>query len=133
MKTLFEKIADREIPGKIIWEDTDVIAFLDISQATKGHTLVVPKKATESVLTAPAEVVSKVNLVSQRLAKDLVEIFGAEGVNIITNAGETSGQTVPHYHVHIIPRYAKDEFKFVPQPNEIDIEEVYETIINTIK
>ncbi|AGN23725.1 histidine triad protein [Erysipelothrix rhusiopathiae SY1027] len=109
-----KKLINREIPAKIIWEDEDVIAFLDISQATQGHTLVVPKLATESVLTATPEVVSKVNCTAQMLSLKLMETFGATGVNILTNANEVSGQTVPHYHVHVIPRYDTDELKFVP-------------------
>ncbi|AZK44566.1 HIT domain-containing protein [Erysipelothrix piscisicarius] len=123
--TLFEKIINREIPAKIIWEDDDVIAFLDISQATKGHTLVVPKVATESVLTATPEVVSKVNCTAQMLAINLMKTFGASGVNILTNANEVSGQTVPHYHVHVIPRYDVEELKFVPVPNHHDLDEVF--------
>lgn len=123
--TLFEKIINREIPAKIIWEDEDVIAFLDISQATQGHTLVVPKQATESVLTATPEVVSKVNCTAQMLSLKLMEAFGATGVNILTNANEVSGQTVPHYHVHVIPRYDADELKFVPLQKDHDLDAVY--------
>lgn len=129
--TLFEKIINREIPAKIIWEDEDVIAFLDISQATKGHTLVVPKIATESVLTATPEVVAKVNCVAQTLSHQLMQTFGASGVNILTNANEVSGQTVPHYHVHVIPRYNEHELKFVPLENDLDIELVYQEFIKS--
>lgn len=125
--TLFEKIINREIPAKIIWEDEDVIAFLDISQATQGHTLVVPKLATESVLTATPEVVSKVNCTAQMLSLKLMEAFGATGVNILTNANEVSGQTVPHYHVHVIPRYDTDELKFVPLQKDHDLDAIYKT------
>lgn len=130
MSTIFNKIINKEIPSNIIYEDEDVLAFLDISQATKGHTLVVPKKETESVLTANDDTISKVNIVAAKLARELIQIFDAEGANILTNANEVAGQTVFHYHVHIIPRYKKEELKFSPLENDVDIEEVYEKIRN---
>lgn len=130
MSTIFNKIINKEIPSNIIYEDEDVLAFLDISQATKGHTLVVPKKETVSVLTANDDTISKVNIVAAKLARELIQIFDAEGANILTNANEVAGQTVFHYHVHIIPRYKKEELKFSPLENDVDIEEVYEKIRN---
>lgn len=130
MSTIFNKIINKEIPSNIIYEDEDVLAFLDISQATKGHTLVVPKKETESVLTANDDTISKVNIVAAKLARELIKIFEAEGANILTNANEVAGQTVFHYHVHIIPRYKKEELKFSPLENDVDIEEVYKKIRN---
>ena len=130
MPTLFSKIIKREIPAKIIYEDDDVIAFLDISQATKGHTLVVPKEVTESVLTASNDVISKVNTTAKMLAVKLMDIFEAKGINILTNANEIAGQSVFHYHVHIIPRYTEEELKFVTADNDVDLDEVYEAIIN---
>lgn len=130
MSTIFNKIINKEIPSNIIYEDEDVLAFLDISQATKGHTLVVPKKETESVLTANDDTISKVNIVAAKLARELIQIFDAEGANILTNANEVAGQTVFHYHVHIIPRYKKEELKFSPLENDVDIEKVYEKIRN---
>ena len=130
MSTIFNKIINKEIPSNIIYEDEDVLAFLDISQATKGHTLVVPKKETESVLTANDDTISKLNIVAAKLARELIQIFDAEGANILTNANEVAGQTVFHYHVHIIPRYKKEELKFSPLENDVDIEEVYEKIRN---
>jgi len=133
MSTIFNKIIKKEIPSNIIYEDEDVLAFLDISQATKGHTLVVPKKETESVLTASDELVAKVNVVAAKLARELIKIFEAEGANILTNANEVAGQTVFHYHVHIIPRYKKEELKFSPLENNVDINEVYQNIKNYYK
>jgi len=133
MSTIFNKIIKREIPAKIIYEDDDVIAFLDIAQNTKGHTLVIPKESTTSILTASEDVVTKVNLVAQKLAIDLVKIFDAKGVNILTNANEVAGQTVFHYHVHVIPRYTEDELKFKTSNTNFDLDEIYNEILSHIK
>lgn len=133
MSTLFEKIINREIPAKIIYEDDQIIAFLDISQATKGHTLVVPKETTESVLTASEDIVALVNIHAKRIAHQLMKVFKAQGVNILTNAQEVAGQTVDHYHVHVIPRYNHDELAFKPQPNQLNLEEVYQEFLNASK
>lgn len=125
MSTLFNRIINREIPAYIIYEDDKVIAFLDIAQNTKGHTLVVPKVITESVLTADEDTIACVNIIAQRLALKLSDVLKASGVNILTNANPVSGQTVPHYHVHVIPRYTEDELKFLVSSNSDTIEETF--------
>ena len=129
MSTIFNKIIKKEIPAKIIYEDDDVLAFLDLSQNTKGHTLVIPKEETKSLLTASPDIVSKVFVVAQKIAKDLVDIFEADGVNLLTNAGEIAGQSVFHFHVHVIPRYSISELQFKTTENDIEIDVVYETIL----
>lgn len=106
---IFCKIAEKEIPGKIVYEDEACIAFLDLSQTTKGHTLVIPKAHFDSILTADSEVVAHVYQVAAKLASQIVKNLGASGCNILTNAGEVAGQTVHHFHVHIIPRYNEND------------------------
>ena len=133
MSTIFNKIIKKEIPAKIIYEDDDVLAFLDLSQNTKGHTLVIPKEETKSLLTASPDIVSKVFVVAQKIAKDLVDIFQADGVNLLTNAGEIAGQSVFHFHVHVIPRYSISELQFKTTENDIEIDVVYETILQYYK
>lgn len=133
MSTIFNKIIKKEIPAKIIYEDDDVLAFLDLSQNTKGHTLVIPKEETKSLLTASPDIVSKVFVVAQKIAKDLVNIFDADGVNLLTNAGEIAGQSVFHFHVHVIPRYSISELQFKTTENDIEIDVVYETILQYYK
>ena len=108
-KDIFCKIIDREIPCHKIYEDDDVLAFLDISQATKGHTLVVSKKHYDNFLTTPQEEMHKVMDVAQRIGQVEVKLLGAKGVNILTNCYPASGQTVMHFHVHVIPRYETGE------------------------
>ena len=104
-KDIFCKIIDGEIPCHKVYEDDDVIAFLDISQVTRGHTLVVPKKHYDNFLTTPKSVMHKVMDVAQTIGQIEIKMLGAVGVNILTNCYEAAGQTVKHFHVHVIPRY----------------------------
>lgn len=106
---IFCQIANGSIPCYKLFEDADVLAFLDVNPATHGHALVIPKKHYENLLSAPQEVVHKVMDVAQRIGQIDVELLGAKGVNILTNCYEAAGQTVLHFHVHVIPRYGKDD------------------------
>ena len=108
-KDIFCRIVDGEIPCYKLYEDDDVLAFLDISQVTKGHTLVIPKKHYDNFLTCPKSLMNKVMAVAQRIGQVSIKIFGARGVNILTNCYEAAGQTVKHFHVHVIPRYESSE------------------------
>ncbi|MCR5491192.1 MAG: HIT family protein [Bacilli bacterium] len=112
MKDIFCRIIDGEIPSNIIYEDDDVIAILDISQATRGHTLVIPKKHYDNFLSCPMDIMHKVYDVAQRIGQAEMAVLGAKGVNILTNVGEPAGQSVPHFHVHVIPRYLGGEGGF---------------------
>lgn len=112
MKDVFCKIIDGEIPSVKVYEDDDVLAILDISQLTKGHTLVMPKKHYSDFLSTPSSIVHKVYDVAQRIGQAEVTVLGAKGVNILTNVGEFAGQSVPHFHVHVIPRYVRGEGGF---------------------
>lgn len=111
MPTVFSKIIAREIPAHFVYEDDLVVAFLDISQATKGHTLVVPKAIYSNIFDVPEDLAAHVMRVAQRVAKAINTAFHPEGINILSNNGETAGQTVFHFHLHVIPRYAKDDVK----------------------
>ena len=106
---LFCKIIKGEIPSSKVYEDDDVIAFLDISQATKGHTLVVPKKHYDNFLTTPKEVMHKVMDVAQRIGQAQIMMLGAKGVNILSNVNKEAGQSIIHFHVHVIPRYENSD------------------------
>lgn len=108
-KDIFCKIIDGEIPCHKVYEDDDVLAFLDISQVTKGHTLVVCKKHYDNFLTTPQSEMHKVMDVAQRIGQVEVKLLGARGVNILTNCYPAAGQTVMHFHVHVIPRYEAEE------------------------
>ena len=108
-KDIFCRIVDGEIPCYKLYEDDDVLAFLDISQVTKGHTLVIPKKHYDNFLTCPKSLMNKVMAVAQRIGQVSIKIFGARGVNILTNCYEAAGQTVKHFHVHVVPRYKEED------------------------
>lgn len=106
---IFCKIINKEIPSSVVYEDDDVIAILDISQATVGHTLVIPKEHYENFLATPHDMMHKVMDVAQRIGMAQIEMLGAKGVNILTNVGSVAGQSVMHFHVHVVPRYESAE------------------------
>ena len=109
---IFCKIINKEIPGQILFENEHVLAFLDISQTTKGHTLVIPKKHAEDVFSMSEEDMCHIFSVVPKLANALKTTFNADGMNIVNNNKPVAGQTVFHYHVHLIPRYsAEDSFQ----------------------
>ena len=108
-KDVFCKIIDGEIPCHKLYEDEDVIAFLDISQVTKGHALVVSKAHYDNFLSTPQDIMHKVMDVAQRIGQVDIKLLGARGVNILTNCYEAAGQSVNHFHVHVIPRYNENE------------------------
>ncbi len=112
MKDVFCRIIDREIPSTRLYEDEDVLAILDISQTTRGHALVMPKKHCESMLSCPQEILNKVMFVAKKIGQVEMSALGAKGINILANCGEAAGQTVPHFHVHVIPRYGEEEEGF---------------------
>jgi len=117
MSSIFTKIIAKEIPAHFVYEDDLVVAFLDISQATKGHTLVVPKAFYRDIFSVPEDLAAHVFEVAVKVAKALKTAFEPEGINILSNNGETSGQTVFHFHLHLIPRYEKDDVKFSMKNN----------------
>jgi len=106
---LFCRIVHGEIPCTKVYEDDDVLAFLDISQTTAGHTLVIPKKHFDNFLQTPKEIMHKVMDVAQRIGQAEIMVLGAKGINILSNVNKEAGQSIYHFHVHVIPRYATNE------------------------
>ena len=92
---IFCKIVNHEIPSSVVYEDDDVLAFLDISQVTKGHTLVIPKKHYANFMECDPEVMKHVMEVAQKLAKQIMDATHANGMNILSNVNEVAGQSVP--------------------------------------
>ena len=128
---IFCKIASKDIPGKIVYEDDVCLAFLDLSQTTDGHTLVIPKNHYDSFLETDPEVMAHCMKEAQKLANQIVEKMGAKGCNILTNAKEVAGQTVHHFHIHIIPRYEENDpikIAFTDRSSEVDLDEIYNKI-----
>lgn len=110
MDCIFCKIINEEIPSYKVYEDDHVLAFLDITQGTKGHTLVIPKKHFNNVYDLDEETVFHVFSVVPKLANALKETFQPIGLNIINN-NDKPLQSVFHFHIHLIPRYENDGMK----------------------
>ena len=102
---IFCRIVSGDIPSSKVYEDDEVLAFLDISQATKGHTLVIPKQHVRNVLEMDEDAASTVFSRVPKIARALKKATGASGMNIIANNEEIAGQTVFHAHIHLVPRY----------------------------
>lgn len=110
---LFCKIINNEIPSYKIYEDEKFLAFLDISQATVGHTLIVPKKHYANIFELDDEAAQEILLVVKKVSLLLKEKLGISDVNIINNSGKLAGQTVDHFHIHIVPRYPNDDLQIL--------------------
>lgn len=104
-KDTFQRIIDREIPASIIYEDADVIAFLDIDPEEKGHFLVVPKEFSENLYDIEDENLTKLILKARELAIEQTEKLNASGFRLVVNNNESAGQAIFRTHVHIIPYY----------------------------
>lgn len=109
MDCIFCKIINGDIPSYKVYEDDHVIAFLDISQLTKGHTLILPKKHIKNVYEMDEETASIVFKKVPLIAKAIKKAFNPIGLNIVNN-NEQPHQSVDHFHIHLIPRYKDDEF-----------------------
>lgn len=127
---IFCKIINGEIPSSKVYEDDDVLAILDISQATLGHTLVMPKKHYANILEIPSDEYTKVMLKVKDIANKINTTLKPNGINVLNNCGEVAGQTVMHYHVHIIPRYDNNDIKieFTDHSGKVDLNEVLNKI-----
>jgi len=123
---IFCKIINGEIPGHIIYENEFVLTFLDISQTTKGHTLIIPKKHCVDIFEMDEMLMQQVFVVVPKIAAALKTTFGCSGINLVNNNGAVAGQSVFHYHVHLIPRYEKDDFgiNFTNNMNDYDSEKL---------
>ena len=105
---LFCKIVAGEIPSARVYEDADVLAFVDIGPIVKGHTLVIPRQHWESLADAPADVLARVMAAAREIARAQMNALGADGVNLFQANGAAAGQVVPHLHVHVVPRFKTD-------------------------
>jgi histidine triad (HIT) family protein len=105
---LFCKIVANKIPATKVYEDEEVLAFMDIGPIINGHTLVIPKKHHDPVTDTPDELLGKLHQIAKKVARAQMNGLGAEGVNIMQNNGTAAGQVVPHIHIHVIPRFNDD-------------------------
>ena len=105
---IFCKILADEIPSAVVYEDDLFRAILDVNPAARGHVIIFPKKHAANLFELPDEEASKILIVARKIAGALMETYHCDGVNILQNNGEASGQTVFHLHVHVIPRFEGD-------------------------
>ena len=135
MSTIFSKIIAREIPAEIVYEDDEVLAFLDINPVNVGHTLVIPKEPSVDGIEASPESMAAVIKIGQKIARAQKEALGCTGVNFIMNNGEDASQEVFHTHLHVIPRY-KDDGRFGPAKHDAykdgEAAEVQEKLIGSL-
>ncbi len=108
MECIFCNIVEKRSEAEIIFEDDNIVAFLDIQPINYGHTLVVPKKHYDNFLTVPSNKLASIVNAAQFIAGAVKRSVKADGFNVITNNGESAGQTVYHFHFHIIPRFNED-------------------------
>lgn len=124
---LFCKIVAGEIPSTKVYEDDKTYAYMDIAPGSDGHLLVVPKVHSADILEIEAEDLSALYLSAQKLARRLIEVLDADGVNVLNNCGSAAWQTVFHTHVHVIPRYAgRDTLQLPWTPVEGDLAAIQE-------
>ena len=105
---IFCKIANGEIPSRTIEENDMFKVVLDVAPATKGHALILPKDHYRNLYDLPEEVAAEAFKMAKKIALKMKEKLGCDGVNIVQNNEETAGQTVFHFHMHVIPRYKDD-------------------------
>ncbi len=108
---LFCKIIAREIPAEIVYEDDGTLAFLDIHPINPGHTLIIPKRHSDSFAVTPPEDVAAVMRAAQTLSPAILKAVGADAFNFTANNGRAAGQLVFHTHFHFMPRFAADGYK----------------------
>ena len=120
----FCKIANGEIPSRTLYEDDAFRVILDLSPATKGHALILPKNHFRNLYEIDEDTAVKVLPLAKKMAVAMTEKLGCDGFNVVQNNNEVAGQTVFHFHVHLIPRYTDDNQSLVMKPCGMTPEEI---------
>ena len=122
---IFCKLANGVFPTNSIYEDEDFNVILDASPATKGHALILPKEHYDNVYEMPDALLEKTIKLAKKIIQKETDVLGCDGYNIVQNNGEAAGQTVFHFHMHLIPRYKEKNMPMVTwKPNEFPEEEM---------
>lgn len=134
MSCIFCMIKDKIIPSSVVYENDYVLAFLDLSQANEGHTLVIPKKHFDTLFEVDDLYICEMMKAVKVVGNAIIKTFNCEGINVLNNSGTAAGQTVMHAHIHIIPRYENDGNNFVFNNNEskFDLVDIANQIKNNI-
>ncbi len=123
---IFCKIANGEIPSKTLYQDENFRVILDLGPATRGHALILPKAHYANLYELPEDTAAAAMKLAKRMAGTMTEKLHADGLNLVQNNGETAGQTVMHFHLHLIPRYKDDGQHILWKPNTVSEEELEE-------
>lgn len=129
---IFCKIANGEIPSKTLYEDKDFRVILDLGPATRGHALILPKEHAANLDELSEEMTSSAFLLAKKMAVTMKEKLRCQGINLIQNNGEAAGQTVFHFHIHLIPRYVADGQHInwkAGKPSQEQLEEIRKQIV----
>ncbi len=121
---IFCKIANGEIPSRTLYEDNDFRVILDLAPATKGHALILPKNHYKNLYEIEEETAAKVMPLAKKMAVEITQKLGCDGFNLMQNNNEIAGQTVFHFHMHLIPRYNNDNQNLVMKPRQATDEEL---------
>ena len=121
---IFCKIANGEIPSATVYEDSICRVILDVNPANKGHALIIPKEQFGNIYSRDAETAAKIFTIATEVAKAQKAELNPDGLNILQNNGEAAGQTVFHFHMHLVPRYIKDNVTMTWIPGKADTEEL---------
>ena len=117
---IFCKLANGVFETNTLYEDDDFRIILDAGPATKGHALILPKAHYANIYEIPADLLAKAAVLAKEQAEHMTKVLGADGFNIVQNNGETAGQTVLHFHIHLIPRFKDDGQKIGWNPGSPD-------------
>ena len=123
---IFCKLANGEIPTNAIYEDDMFKVILDMGPAAKGHALILPKDHYDNLFEIDDEVAGKAMILAKKLANKMMDKLGADGLNLVQNNKEAAGQTVNHFHLHVIPRYKDDGQNILWDPTKPSEEELKE-------
>lgn len=119
---IFCKLANGEFPTSTIYEDDDFRVIMDLGPATKGHAIILPKEHFDNLYELDDKIASKVLVLAKKMAHKMTNALGCDGFNIVQNNGTEAGQTVFHFHMHLIPRYKDDNAIEFWTPHEITSE-----------
>ena len=125
---IFCRIANGEIPSRTLFEDDQFRVILDLGPAARGHALILPKEHYDDLFEIPEDTAADAMRLAKRMAEKIAGALSADGFNLVQNNGEAAGQTVRHFHMHLIPRYRGDGQTIGWTPGEPSAEELDETL-----
>jgi histidine triad (HIT) family protein len=125
---IFCKLANGDIPARTVYEDDGFRVILDLSPISRGHSLILPKAHMEDIYELSADTAQKIMPLAQKMAMRLRDKLGCDGLNLLQNNGESAGQTISHFHLHMIPRYKGEGNALHFHPQEATAEELNEVL-----